>query len=360
MIDGRSLIHFSSGICFAPRWASAIQVLGWDMIDILLAASRLRQSAGGPAPTVAIVIPAYNEEGFIGKCLESCLRQTSPPDEIIVVNNRSTDRTKSIVRRFQLDHPHIRIRLLAQNEYQGIAPTRNCGFDNVRSAVIGRIDADSIISDDWVATIRRRFRDPGLDAVTGPVWYYDMPLQGPVFRLDRRVRGWLHRNSTDQRFLLGANMAIRTSAWRAVRHLTRLDLEDQLHEDVDLAVTLFKNNFRIDYEPALVAGMSGRRVACSTRDFYRYATRYIRTTKAHNVTSRIALVTIAILLSGYFPVRILEFFYDGENNRFTSVKLRDKIRAMTRRGRRHEPMGQLLRTYADRADRSDLTQQRAA
>jgi glycosyltransferase involved in cell wall biosynthesis len=277
-------------------------------------------------PSVAIVVPAYNEERFIGRCLASCIDQTSTPDEIIVVNNKSSDGTVSIVRRYQEQNPHIDIRLLDQDEYQGIAPTRNCGFDNVRSDIIGRVDADSIIANDWVETIRRRFQDPAIDAATGPVLYYDMPLRDPVFRLDHVVRDRLHRNATDQRFLLGANMALRASAWRAVRRLTRLDLEDQLHEDIDLAITLFKNDFHVSYEPAMVVGMSGRRVESSPRDFYRYATRYLRTTKAHGVKSGPALATIFILLLGYFPVRTLRFFYDVENNRFTLAKLRDRLR----------------------------------
>jgi glycosyltransferase involved in cell wall biosynthesis len=311
-----------------PR--SGREMVSRTTIGTFLSASRgFQSSAGGFAsPSVAIVVPAYNEERFIGKCLESCIYQTSAPDEIIVVNNRSTDRTVPIVSRFQSQHPHIDIRLLNQNEYQGIAPTRNCGFDNARSDIIGRIDADSIIPTDWVETVRRCFQNPAIDAATGPVLYYDMPLRGPVLRLDHIVRTRLQRNATDQRFLLGANMAIRSSAWKGVRHLTRLDLEDQLHEDIDLAVTLFKNSFAIVYEPTLVAGLSGRRVECSLRDFYRYATRYIRTTKAHGVKSRTALTTIFILLLGYFPVRVLRFFYDVENNRFTLSKLRGSLREM--------------------------------
>ncbi|EUA03785.1 glycosyl transferase 2 family protein [Mycobacterium kansasii 824] len=117
--------------------------------------------------SVAIVIPAHNEERFIGKCLDACLSQTSAPDEIIVVNNKSSDNTVSIVRRYQEENPHIDIRLLNQNEHLGIAPTRNCGFDHARSQIIGRIDADSVVDTDWVETIRQCFQDSAIDAVTG-------------------------------------------------------------------------------------------------------------------------------------------------------------------------------------------------
>lgn len=281
--------------------------------------------------SVAIVIPAYNEERFIGRCLDTCIDQTSVADEIIVVNNKSTDATASIVRRYQAEYPHLNIRLLEQNEYQGIAPTRNCGFDAARSDIIGRIDADSLLAQDWVETVRRRFADPAVDAATGPVLYYDMPMRGLFFRIDHTTRARLQRRSTDQRFLLGANMALRARAWRTVRDQTLLDLEDRLHEDIDLAVVLFKNDFEVAYEPTLVAGMSGRRVESCTRDFYRYSMRYLRTTKAHDVKSGTALLTIFILLALYPLIRMLRFFYDVENNRFTLAKLRQKLR---RRGRR--------------------------
>lgn len=279
-------------------------------------------------PSVAIVIPAYNEERFIGKCLDSCLDQTSPPDEIIVVNNKSTDNTVSIVQRYQEDNPQIDIRLLEQATYQGIAPTRNCGFDHARSDIIGRIDADSIIANDWVETIRRRFQHSSIDAASGPAVLYDMPLRASLFWLDHTLKHRVHRAAKDERFLFGSNMAIRATAWQAVRHLTQLDLEDRLHEDVELALTLFKNDFEVTYEPTMVVGISARRVECSLRDFYRYAMRYSRTTELHGVPgvkSRAARTEVLTLLLLYFPGRALRFFYDQENLQFTSSKLRHKV-----------------------------------
>lgn len=287
---------------------------------------QIRPAVESQRPSVAIVIPAYNEEHLIGRCLESCIAQTSAPDEIIVVNNKSTDDTLAVVRRYQEFNPQLNIRLLEQNELQGLIPTRNHGFDRARSDVIGRIDADTIIANDWVETIRRRFANPAVDAATGPVLYHDMPLRRLGFWGDHRIRSYLQHHSTDQRFLLGANMAIRNSAWRAIRQLAHLDPEDQLHEDIDLALTLFKNDFEIAYEPTMVAGISGRRLESSVGDFCRYITRYTRTTKAHGVKSWTALLTMVILLLVYLTFRPVRFFYDVENNRFTLSKLRAKLR----------------------------------
>ncbi|HTX96653.1 MAG TPA: glycosyltransferase family A protein [Mycobacterium sp.] len=290
-------------------------------------------------PSIAIVIPAYNEERLIGTCLEACIRQTSVPDEIIVVNNRSTDNTESIVRHYQEDNPHIDIHLVDQHEYQGITPTRNCGFDHARSDVIARVDADSVIADNWVETVRRRFQDPAIDAASGPQFFYDMPLPRFTLWVDNTLRARVQRITQNERFLLGTNMAIRATAWKAVRHLTQLDLEDRLHEDVELAMTLFKNDFEVTYEPAMVVGTCSRRLECSAREFYQYAMRHARTTELHGIPglqSRAARTQVIALILVYFPARAIRFFYDTENRRFTSSKLREKVRELSRRPGRAE------------------------
>ncbi len=277
-------------------------------------------------PSVTIVIPAYNEERFIGRCLDACIDQSSAPEEIIVVNNRSTDNTASVVRRYQEEHPHIDIRLLDQNEYQGLAPTRNYGLDHAKSDVVGRIDADSIIANDWVEALRRRFQDPAIDAASGPAAFYDMPLRGFLFWLDCILREKVQSKAKNERFLFGSNMAIRATAWKAIGHLTQLDPEERLHEDIDLALTLFENDFQIAYDPAMVVGISGRRVESSLPDFYRYVTRYTRTTELHGIKSPAAHTSIITLLLLYYPFRTMRFFYDVENLQFTSSKLRAKVR----------------------------------
>ncbi len=141
-------------------------------------------------PTVGIVIPAYNEEDSIARCLDTCMNQTSPPEEIIVVDNNSTDKTVEIVKDYQDKHPDAHIRLIYEKA-QGRTPARNAGFNASRSDVIGRIDADSIIDKTWVAAVRQAFLPDHVAAATGPVQYYDMPLQKAGFQIDDKIRNTL-------------------------------------------------------------------------------------------------------------------------------------------------------------------------
>jgi glycosyltransferase involved in cell wall biosynthesis len=275
-------------------------------------------------PTVAIIIPAYNEEETIARCLDSCLKQSSPADEIIIVNNNSVDMTAAIVKKYQKNYPEQTIRLLNE-PVQGIIAARNHGFNKAKSDVLGRIDADSVISEKWVEAVRQTFSRKVVAAATGPVQYHDMPLTDLSFHVDEKIRNMLHKMAKDHRFLFGSNMAIRRTVWQEISSLTSLDPNDELHEDIDLALVLFENKFEIAYDPKMIGGMSARRLEDSPRDFYRYVMRFERTFKVHNVRSAAARMPILIYLLIYFPFRTVRKFYDGDTNQFTLQKLRDEL-----------------------------------
>lgn len=275
-------------------------------------------------PSVAIIIPAYNEEETIVRCLESCIAQTSKADEIIVVNNNSVDATVKLVKKFQKEHPDQNVRLLNE-KVQGITQARNHGFEKAKSEILGRIDSDSTISSNWVETVRETFSKEGAAASTGPVQYYDMPLVDLGLRVDEKIRNMLYKMSKDHKFLFGSNMAIRATVWAEVAKLTSDDFDDQMHEDIDLALTLCENDYDVVYDPKMVGAMSARRLEDSPRKFYSYVMRFERTFKAHNVNSLTARIPIIIYLLTYFPLRTVRKFYDGDTNQFTLQKLRDEL-----------------------------------
>lgn len=276
-------------------------------------------------PTVSIVIPAYNEEKVIRKCLDSCIAQRELADEIIVVDNNSVDDTAKIVRRIQRAYPDAHIRLLRETE-QGIIPARDHGFRAAKSEVMGRIDADSVLDPGWVYSVRRTFAKKKVAAASGPVVYHDMPLPKIGLAFDKQIRKALYNSAKDHTFLFGSNMAIRQSAWAAVQDTIHKDEADELHEDIDIALSLYRKGLYVAYDPEMVGGMSARRLEDKPRDFYNYVMRFERTFQIHGVSSATARMPIFIYLMIYFPIRTLRKFYDGETNKFTLSKLRDDIR----------------------------------
>jgi glycosyltransferase involved in cell wall biosynthesis len=249
--------------------------------------------------TLSIVIPAYNEEATIGPCLESCVAQTVAPLEIIVVNNKSTDKTVAVVQEYQSLYPAAPIILLQQSSAQGITPTRNAGFDAAVGDVIGRIDSDSIIEPNWVEETLKAFADPTVAAATGPVVYYDMPLRRFGKIADNTLRKAMWKLARDYKFLFGSNMAISRSAWLAVRDETCADVDDLMHEDLDLAVHVNAAGLKIVYASKMLAGMSGRRMDDSPSDIASYFGRFDRTYNHHGVRDRMLRVPAAFFLAIY-------------------------------------------------------------
>jgi cellulose synthase/poly-beta-1,6-N-acetylglucosamine synthase-like glycosyltransferase len=257
-------------------------------------------------PRVSIVIPAYNEESVIRQCLIAAIYQSVPAHEIIVVDNLSTDRTAAIVVQMQLEYPESPIILLSQDQAQGLIPTRNFGFNQATGDILGRIDADSVVEPDWVEQVQKAFMDHSVQAATGPVVYYDMPMRRFGLKADDKMRQLMLKLAKHQyHFLFGSNMALRASAWKTIRNETCRDEKDEMHEDIDLSLHLADHELKVQYWPQMVSGMSARRLEDSPRDYRYYVTRFDRTYKAHNVKKMALKAPMVVFFSVYFPAKLL-------------------------------------------------------
>lgn len=257
-------------------------------------------------PAVSIVIPAYNEESVIRQCLIAAIYQSVPADEILIVDNLSTDGTASIVRQMQREYPESHILLLEQSAEQGLIPTRNFGLDHAAGDILGRIDADSVLEPDWVEKVRAGFTDPDVAAATGPVVYYDMPMRRWGLKADDTLRQLVLKLARNQyHFLFGSNMAIRRNAWEKIRSSTCRDQQDEMHEDIDLSLHLAEHELTIRYLPTMVSGMSARRLEDSPKDYRYYVTRFDRTYRAHQINNRVLKVPTLIFMSIYYPAKVI-------------------------------------------------------
>src|SRR3989338_7574776 len=95
---------------------------------------------------ISVVIPVYDEEVLLGKCLQALSHQKRPPNEIVVVDNNSTDASVKIARQFE------KVRVVTETR-QGMAYARDCGFKNARGDIVCQTDADSLPPYDWIYAI---------------------------------------------------------------------------------------------------------------------------------------------------------------------------------------------------------------
>lgn len=101
---------------------------------------------------IAIIIPVYNAVSWIDACMEQLLSQRKLPDEIIFVDDASTDETVSRCAAWQRKYPeHVRIIRLCTNSGPGIA--RNAGMAACRSEYITFMDVDDRLSQHFISTL---------------------------------------------------------------------------------------------------------------------------------------------------------------------------------------------------------------
>jgi glycosyltransferase involved in cell wall biosynthesis len=123
----------------------------------------------------SVVIPCYNEEGYVGEAIRSLQRQDfDGAYEIVVVDNNCTDDTARIAR-------ELGVRVVTESA-PGVCNAREAGTVASRGEIVVSADADTTYAPDWLSKIDRGFRsDDEVVAVVGPCRYYDGPRWGRVF-----------------------------------------------------------------------------------------------------------------------------------------------------------------------------------
>lgn len=264
--------------------------------------------------SVCIVIPAYNEEADIGACLEAIARQTVMPDEVILVDNNSSDGTVEIAKGF----PFVRV---VHEKQQGIVHARDRGFDASKSDIIGRIDADSRLRPGWVEAVKRYYHAPehANRAVSGRGYYYN--LRWPMFAgmLQHDIAFGYNKLILGGYILWGSNMAIPRKVWQNIRHETCL--RGDIHEDIDLAIHLFRHGYKVDYRRSMVVGVRMRRIHTERTKLWPNLMLWPQTFRAHGYRKwPLAHAGAVFLYIAAMPLRWFEHFTSAAINRPRRVR----------------------------------------
>ena len=143
------------------------------------------------SPTVTAVLPVYNGEQYVAEALEAILSQTRPPDEVVVVDDGSTDGTPEILRRFGSE-----IRVIEQAN-QGHVGAMNRLFTEARGDYVAKCDADDIWEADKLECQLEAVRaNPEVDIVVTGATFFGM-VEGP--RVSFPQAGVLDRRELSRR-----------------------------------------------------------------------------------------------------------------------------------------------------------------
>ncbi len=183
-----------------------------------MVASKKSESAGDH-PRYSVIVPAYQAQATLPRCLAGLDAQTMPQDdfEILVVDNNSTDETSRIALR------HGRARLLRETE-QGAYAARNRALAHARGEVFAFTDPDCVPDPDWLEQIEEALLDPGVMVAVGPA-----DAAGSSVSLDLLSKYERHKDayalgSNKPRIYYGHtnNMAVRREVFQTLGGFLRL------------------------------------------------------------------------------------------------------------------------------------------
>jgi len=197
-------------------------------------------------PRVSVVVPARNEEEYIGACLDAILAQKPPPDEVIVVNNGSKDRTAEIAQAKGVRVIH--------EPRPGLHLARQAGLKAARYEVVANTDADCIVLPGWIEAIKEAFEDPKVVETYGPLELFEAPwLDKILAKHFYPVFLWIMAR-LGQPNAAGGNHAVRRETALAVG-----GYDVRYGEDLHLMMKLRKHG-EIRYVPKQRVMTSGRRL----------------------------------------------------------------------------------------------------
>jgi glycosyltransferase involved in cell wall biosynthesis len=188
-------------------------------------------------PSLSVIVCAHNEARYLGACLHSLLAQSRRPDEILVINNASTDQTGAVAAQIAgvrvVDEPR-----------KGLVVARETGRRQATGDILIYVDADCRAPLMWLERVERRFiRDPKLIALSGPYRFYDWDWWGRVliraydFTLAPATQVLVKRVLRIGTIFYGGNFAVRREALAAIGGFdTRIEFHG---EDTNLGRRLF-------------------------------------------------------------------------------------------------------------------------
>jgi len=206
------------------------------------------------APTISLVIPAYNEEKYIGDCLLYALKNGNGKFlEIIVIDNASTDNTKEVAERFE----GVRV---VREDKKGLTAARQRGFLEAKGDVLAFVDADTQMPESWATRVATEFTTAdNLACLSGPYVYHD------TSRLQRFVAKWFYWRllAMPMYFFLGymavgGNFAIKRNV---IERMGGFDTSIEFYgEDTNIARRAHEFG-KVKFTLSLAMPTSGRRMA---------------------------------------------------------------------------------------------------
>jgi len=155
--------------------------------------------------TISIIIPVYNVENYVSETLDSVKNQTSLPDEVIVINDGSTDNSFNIIKNYS----DLKCFKVFETKNQGLGLTRNYGISLAKSDYIYFLDSDDIIENNFIYEMRKlinQYKNPDMILFSGKTFTHKkeidnkinlkLTIEGQFFKGDKLLTKMVQKKET--------------------------------------------------------------------------------------------------------------------------------------------------------------------
>ena len=227
---------------------------------------------------VATVIPCRDEANTIGRLLDALTAQTRVPDEIIVVDDKSTDQTRRVLDAWRLQHPSVAFRVV-DGPGRGVAAAMNAGITVATADVIVRLDGHSVPCSDYIERSLSALARPSA-GIVGGVWTIRPGAQTTMARAIAAVvghpagSGGARYRHADQAPQMGTSVetvpfgTFKTETWRA---LGGFDESLMANEDYDFNYRLRQSGAEVILDGRIQSAYQARpTLSALARQYHRY------------------------------------------------------------------------------------------
>ena len=271
-----ALFHILGFTCFAV----GLLTLAYYPLALIFELRHRRRADSEPwQPLVSVVVPAYNEDKVVGRCVESILASDYPHHEIILVDDGSTDNTLAEMRRFE----HVPGVIVISKPNGGKASALNAGLARASGEILFFVDADGIFTPNTIHEMLKGFDDPRVGAVCGN----DAPinldrLQTRLANLQAHVGSGFVRRALSTINCLPIVSGNIGGFRREALVQTGPFLEGFIGEDLELTWRVHKAGYRVAFQPrALVFAEVPSTVRALWKQRVRWARGLLQTARLH-------------------------------------------------------------------------------
>jgi glycosyltransferase involved in cell wall biosynthesis len=190
---------------------------------------------------VSLILPVYNVEKYLGRCLESLVRQTLQEVEIICVNDGSKDGSLALLRKYEEAYHCIRV---IDKENEGVYRARGDGLKHATGEYIGFVDPDDYVAEDFVEKMYQKAKTSNsdivccgferIDEITGKVYSREMNHYGKKeIEFDSNPEG-----------ILSVNTALWNKIYKAelLQEIQGFDyIQPKIMDDFSLLMLVYRN-----------------------------------------------------------------------------------------------------------------------